>query len=388
MRVDRGVTLAVTGLATGGAATLGFVVLIPAVASDLQINSVAVGVIPSISYLAALLVAVPAGRAADLLPAGRLIFGAHAVIALGLCLVASAQHPIQLLSGVALAGAGYGLVVPPTNVLAAHGSTRRRGLVMSVKQTGVTAGAAVAGFLLPPVASLAGWRTAVLALAATCLLTTTATIRWAAASEKSVAERRTITRAGSSSARRESSTLPVAMRAYAFLMSAAQFGLIGYLAVELSHGRNWTQLEAGFGTAGVFVGASAGRLLFGLLYDRLAGTRERCLVWASGGGFVLLFFIPAYTTSLTALTILLLGLLGICIGGWNGVFQAVVADLAPPGQLGRFTASGAMYIYVGAVFGPLLLGGLLVSVSSRTAWTLLSGLPFLAFLAMRRRSRA
>ena len=62
-------------------ATLGFVALIPTVVRDLQFDTFVAGVIPGVTYLAALLVAVPAGRAADLLPANRLILGAHVNVA-------------------------------------------------------------------------------------------------------------------------------------------------------------------------------------------------------------------------------------------------------------------------------------------------------------------
>jgi MFS family permease len=72
-------------------------------------------------------------------------------------------------AGVAAAGLGYGLVNPPTNVLADPGSPRLRGLTMSIKQTGIPLGGILAGLLVPRAAAAVGWRWATAVPIAGCV---------------------------------------------------------------------------------------------------------------------------------------------------------------------------------------------------------------------------
>ena len=83
-----------------------------------------------------------------------------------------ALSPVSWLffAGVALAGLGYGAVNPPTNVLADTRAARRRGLSISVKQTGVPLGGIVAGLVVPAVSAHAGWRVALIVPIATCVV--------------------------------------------------------------------------------------------------------------------------------------------------------------------------------------------------------------------------
>ena len=87
-------------------------------------------------------------------------------------LVAPARRcPASRCSLLALAplviGLGYGPITPASShVLARTAPPSRMALTFSIKQTGVPAGAALAGALLPALALRIGWRAAFVAVAA------------------------------------------------------------------------------------------------------------------------------------------------------------------------------------------------------------------------------
>lgn len=87
------------------------------------------------------------------------------VMLAGILIIASADAPWQLAVGMAVASLGLAMFGPiPANVTATHWFTLRRGTAIAV----VAAGAAVAGFGLPPLAAWLidsyGWRTALAAI--------------------------------------------------------------------------------------------------------------------------------------------------------------------------------------------------------------------------------
>ena len=77
-----------------------------------------------------------------------------------------------------LMGLGYGPITPASSeVLVRTTPTDRMALTFSIKQTGVPAGAALAGASLPGLALLAGWRGAFVAIAAVGLVVVAAPSR-------------------------------------------------------------------------------------------------------------------------------------------------------------------------------------------------------------------
>jgi MFS family permease len=65
-----------------------------------------------------------------------------------------------------------------------------------------------------------------------------------------------------------------------------------------------------------------------------------CLPWLGG--------LPAIVQ------IMLLGLLGLGVTGWNGVLMAESARYAEPGQAGRAIGGTLVYTFVGVMIGPSL----------------------------------
>jgi len=87
-----------------------------------------------------------------------------AATAAGLALAAVARTYLMLLVATLVTGVGFALGNPATNhVLAFHVDPHRKGVLTGVKQSGVQAGAFLAGVALPGLAGGVGWRGALLA---------------------------------------------------------------------------------------------------------------------------------------------------------------------------------------------------------------------------------
>ena len=394
LRDDRQVAFAVVTMAFSSFATLGFPVLIPTIRGELHLSPAAVGSIASATYVAALLTAVPSGRMADRFGAEPMIGISQLAIGAGLLIVAISNGAIGFFSGVALAGAGYGIVTPATNLVAMNTSAvRSRGPIMSVKQAGVTVGGILAGAILPGVAALAGWRTAIL-LPVGCsafvagwvlLRRRTGTARERVMPAPPATRRGVAGGAGPATGMRSAA----ALGCYGFLMSGTQFVIFSYLALYLvdRHGQSTTL--AGSELSLAFIGASVGRLVWGVVSDRVFAARASALQLAATGTCVAIALIPVLVGG--SVTVPFLLLLGFCSVGWNGVFQAVVADSTSYANLGRASGLGLGAIYLGAVLVPPAFGLVLhLTTSWADSWLLAAVCPAATILVFRvaGRSRA
>ena len=278
-------------------------------------------------------------------------------------------------------GLGYGPVTPASShILARSTPPQRMGVVFSLKQTGVPLGGAMAGLVVPPLVLLWHWQGAALAVGAACLVM------------MGVAQ---LVRSGFDADRDRSGRISLGgvlrplrqvlgyrdMRNLAlctFFLSAMQLCLTSYLVTYLT-----SQYQASLVTAGLVLSLAqgagvAGRLLWGYVADRwLAPNRV----------LILLTFVMALAALVTALftphwPLLLVSVVSMVFGataiGWNGVYLARVAQLAPPGQAGALTGGTLFFTYFGVVIGPPLYAALVGLTGSAAAGYAGAGLALLA----------
>jgi len=347
----------VLALAAGGFAVVGASANAPLIQADLGLSEVGVGAIASVAYLGAMLTARPAGRATDRFGPTLVLATGLLVLAAGVTVVATAPAAAMFYAGIAVAGLGYGIVNPPTNVLANPGRAQRRGLVMSVKQAGVPLGGILAGAVLPAIGSVHGWRWAAVVPLATCAL-----------AGLLIAARGRVR----SSARGSGATLlrpDLRMRlphgyGYGFVMAGAQVSIFAFTTVYLVADRGLSVAESGLGVALLLVGGVCGRPLWGWFSDLHPELRLRHLQVVSVLGAVavtLLWVVPAALLPVALLVV------GLCAVGWNGVYVAAIAEAAEPGEVGSTTGASLVLINLGAVACPLLIG-FVVSLAGHWAW--------------------
>jgi MFS family permease len=292
--------------------------------------------------------------------------------------------------GTALIGAGYGQTNPAAAQLLARLTTpARRNMVFAVKQTGVPLGAAAAGLILPSLALLLGWRATALVVAALLLGAVLALwpLRQAWDAERDPAAP---LRGGSGSAWRELRAAPglLALSAIGALYAAIQLALGAYAVTMLVEEFGWGPVAAGAAASLVQGMGAVARLAWAWLADRWrAGLLVLAVIGiASAAAAVLLPFaiiwpVPAVLG--------LIGVLGFCAAGWNGVLIAEAARVAAPGRAGAATGGVLALTFAGVVTGPSVFALVVALAGSySTAFAVLAAMPLLgAAIALRAQRR-
>lgn len=375
-----GLLLATGAMAASTFGTLSFPAIAPIVRDRFDLSTVEVGMFTALVFLGAMVASIPAGRLTDWLGAPTMLAASQAGVAVGVSIAALAPTRLVFLTAIGVAGLAYGAVNPSSNVLVSDAIPRRhRGLMLSLKQTGVPIGGLFASALLPTIAEAVGWRLALLVpvvvlLVASVLCVTV--IRREA--EKLEATGDSLWEESAHEAGPAPGLAP--MSVYGFIMAGVQLSFVGYLTVYLVDAQGFTPAGAGFALALALAAGVSGRILWGAASDRYFRSHASSLTLAgliSMGGLLLLPVDggPALWVAIVVI--------GFCSIGWNGVYLALIADRATLRTLGRATGLALMFLYAGVVLLPPLFGFLLESIDSWPGfWLAASGLVLCAALAM------
>jgi sugar phosphate permease len=300
--------------------------------------------------------------------------GERAVIAVGLGAgalamlgAAAADGYVALLAWMVLAGLlGSAGIAASGRAVFGWFPRHERGLALGIRQTAVPAGAALASFSLPPLASAAGVDAALYALAGVMFLAALAAAIWL--------------REGP---RFESAAPPAPaatrdpriwrLSAASSLMIIGQIGVTSLLVLYLHGERGWSAADAALALGGVQLGAAAARLLAGRWSDlrderiepfrRLAAVAGVLLLGAALGGPI-------------AVPLLMAG--GVAAMSWNGLSFTAAAEISGRRQAG--TAMGiqntAMRVVAAGV--PVGLGALASAASWSAAFAVMGLTPLIA----------
>jgi MFS family permease len=366
-------------------------VLAPLAAADFGVDPIYVGVCVATIYgIAAVSGLMSGGLIARFGPI-RVSQSCLVLSALALACAALA-HPAALVANAVLVGLSYGPPTPASTTMLTRGTpARSMNLLFSVRQTGVPLGNMLAGALLPGFALTLGWRSTVLLLAAACLVLTVMVqpVRAAADAERDptrpifghnaiLGPLRLVFAQG------ELRRMALVSLAYSGMQSA----LSAFLVVYLHDGVGLPLVLAGVILSAAQIAGAAGRVLWGIVADRLAPPR------AVLGGLGLTMTAAALTTGLFAPGWPIAAIFAVCIvfGGsavaWNGVYLAQVARLAPPGRAGEITGGTTFVTFSGVVATPILFSAIVSTTGSYTpafvAIALLTGVAGLSFFFARK----
>jgi sugar phosphate permease len=287
--------------------------------------------------------------------------------ALAMFAAASSDGYVALLGWMALAGMLSSAAVAASG-RAVFGWFPRdeRGLALGLRQMAVPAGAALASFTLPPLASSAGVDAALYALAGAMALSAIASAIWL--------------RDGP---RVESAAPPAPdavrdpriwrLSAASSLMIIGQIGVTSLLVLYLYRERDWTAGHAALALAGVQVGAAVARVSAGRWSDMRDERIEPFRRLAAVAGVLLL---AAALGGPTAVPLLVAG--GIAAMSWNGLSFTAAAEISGRRQAG--TAMGiqntAMRLVAAGV--PVGLGALASAVSWHAVFVVMGVTPLIA----------
>lgn len=355
--VALGATLAIQVYTSLAATTVP--VLAPEVARSFGVSPKLVGVYVGILYVGSMTASLVSGGPIGRWGAIRVSQACVLLCALGIALLpvaAGAAAALALAACVpAILGLGYGpITAASSQVLARTAPPSRMALTFSIKQTGVPAGAALAGAVLPAIALSAGWQATALGVAAAGALVALAAQAVRADFDRDRDRRRAMTLAGVLAPLRE----VIAHRRLAdlsllgFFYAAGQVCAMSFLVAFLAEGLGHSLVLAGAALSTMTVGGVAGRIVWGGVADRTrAPSRVLVALGLVAGACALA--VAAWPDAAPLWPLFgVLALLGATAIGWNGVQLAEVARHAPPGAAGAITGASGFITFGGVVCGP------------------------------------
>jgi MFS family permease len=349
-------------------------VLAPVAAPDLGLAPQSIGFFASLTYLGAMLSGLMTGRLTArhgplAVCQAALVFGA-AGLALGYLSIA-AVVPLAAL----VIGFGYGIVNPvSSHILARRTPPGMMSLVFSIKQTGVPVGGAIAGVVAPPLALALGWAAALPVLAAACVACAVLLLpaRAALAEPRAAVAgpgglRGVLTGLGRPIRVALSSAGLREMSFASFGYAAVQLVFITYFVSYLALGLGYTLVTAGLVYACAHGAGIVGRIAWGAVADRwLAPRLTLAMLGVVSAACALLA--AAFSPGWPLAAVIAVGMLfGASAVGWNGVFLAEVARVAPAGQVTTATGGTQFFTFAGALSGPPLFAAAVWATGSY-AW--------------------
>lgn len=331
-------------------------VMAPAAAPLLGVSPAAIAYFVAMAYVGATAGSLGAGAWVRRFGPIRASQAGLLLCACGLAVAASGALP-AVLAGALLIGLGYGPTNPASSVILARATPPGMiALTFSIKQSGVPLGTAIAGAALPVLVLALGWQGA--ALAAALLLAVfsagIAPLRARYDGERDAAAPLSFA-AAVAPARLILRTPPLAQLALtSFLYAGIQNTLVAYLVTFLADSFAVSLVLAGMVMAASQVASVVARVFWGLLADRVVTRRAMLGLLGVGTGLTTLFALAATPGwPLWALVAFAMAL-GATAVGWNGVFLAEVARLAPDGRISEATAGATFFTFLGVVVTPPL----------------------------------
>jgi predicted MFS family arabinose efflux permease len=231
--------------------------------------------------------------------------------------------------------------------------------VFSIKQTGVPLGGMIAGALVPSLDIAIGWQLTFVSSGVACVLCAWAVqpLRAGLDDDRDPTVKPSMLTSVVQPLRLifEHPSLR-ALSMTSFLFAVCQMSLMAYLVTFLFEDLGWSLVAAGVALTVAQAGGVIGRILWGYVADRWLSPTMMLIVIA------LMLTFGAVGTALLRpdsspwILFPVLVIFGASAIGWNGVFLAEIARLAPAGQASVATGGTLCITFLGVVLGPPLFG--------------------------------
>lgn len=335
-------------------------VLAPTAAETFGVPARMVGLYTSIVYVGATTSSVIAPHLIARFGALRTSQGTIVFAAAGLVALAVGNLAFAVLSAL-LIGLAYGPGNTASNrLLTSLTSEGKRSGVFSIKQTSVPIGSALAGFIAPPLAVLFGWQWAVLFIGLACLSIAFMVQPWRAAldADRDPAHRIALPDLAAPVAFTMAHPKLRALAVTGLVYSGMQYAFGAIMVAFLVERAEVSAVEAGLILSAAMIASVIFRLAWGYIAD---WTRPDVILGLIGlltaGSVVAAIFVdPGWpVTGLLAL--------GCWFGAagfsWNGVYLALLADVAGSRHVAAATSGAMTMVFVGSLAFPAVFTGLL-----------------------------
>ncbi len=342
---------------------------------EMGLDPIWIGAQPTIVFIAAMIVGVLASSWVARINPMRATQLFVFLCVVGPALIATGSIVLVSL-GSAFIGAALGPSTPASShILGRVTPQHLQPLIFSIRQSGVTLGGVLAGFVTPLLMQRWDWQTSMLIVAAACAVTAVLVEIWV---------RGYNVHADPTIERRPAILAPVrlvlSIPSLRWLtlgivpLVIAQYGLTTFLVLYLQEDIDLSVITAGWVLGTALAAGGVGRIVFGMIAGRYLPPLTVLLALS-----ILAAAASLLTATLTgAWPLALIYLVGILYGagaaGWNGVFLAEAARLSPPGTISRVTGGIAFFIFAGIVVGPAGLALLIEQTSFPVAYMVMAAL--------------
>ena len=349
---------------------------------EFSITRAELGAVIAVSSALGAVVAIPSGRAVDLIGAKRSLLAVFALSALSFFVYAVAHNMVVMYVASAIAAVPLSAANSATNkTIARHLPRRRRGIVTGVKQSGVSLALFVSGVALPPVALRFGWRAALGIVGA---LTVIAMVLTGFVVPREPEDQPA--RATGIAAPRLHPGL-VALTVFAFLLGFAN-SAVAFIPLYAQEVLLLSPVLGGAAAGLTGFAAVVGRVIWARLADR-SGEFEKILYWQATAGVVSfgLILTAPYGTGAWQLVVGAL-LMGFTTSSWNSVGMLAVISRAGSGLAGSQSGVLMLGFMAGLGIGPPIQGWSVDFTGSYLVlWAMSMAMALLAAVTMTARVR-
>lgn len=354
-------------------------VMAPVAAPSLGLAPSAVGYFIALVYLGSMLGSVTSGGWVARFGPIRVSQVGLVLSLAGLAFGASAWLPLVALGAVVI-GLGYGPATPASShILARATPPGLVALTFSIKQTGVPLGGAIAGALVPAMIHAFGWRASALAVGLACLALAFAVEPVRSRYDTGLNRKAPISLRSAFApivlVLRERRLKEMALTS--FIYGGVQITLVSYLVTFLIDALALHLALAGLVMAASQVASMIGRVIWGVVADRALSRRRMLGLLGIGMGFSAIATLAVGSQWPAWLLFAYAAVFGATAVGWNGVYLAEVARLAPQGQTSQATGGCLFFTFLGVVVTPPLFNGVLSLAGSYAVAYAVFGVPSL-----------
>jgi sugar phosphate permease len=347
--------------------------LAPFFASTFALSAAQVGLMVSSLGVGRTLGVLPAGLIVDRVGENAVMVVAGVVAAVLFILAGLAKAWWTVAAALLVAGIFTGSAGPAgTKFIIGAFAPSRRGLPMGVRQSAIPFGGLLAAVALPLLAHRGGVDTALLACGAALACGAVCALVGMPALPAGPAARG---RPSGIRVVRADRDIRLAV-AWGMLFIGGQYAIVSYLILDLTHAPGLSLALATALLAVTQVGGLVGRVIWGLVSDRRLGGRRKppLQVMTIGGCACALVFAAQPAGAPTAVLVLVCLVAGATLIAWQGIWNALLSELAPAHAVGTAIGFGLTFTNVAIVLWPPLFGWIADrSGGYQLSWLVLAG---------------
>jgi ACS family hexuronate transporter-like MFS transporter len=345
----------------------------PFLAASLSLDNTRLGTIFGVLTAGSALTTALAGVAVDRYGERKMILFSGVTMGIALALASAVPAFVWLAGCFFLAGVGYAAATPAGGRAILLWFATGRGIAMGIRQMGVPLGGIVGALALPAIAAASNYRVALLCggvLTVAPGIATAILYREPAGESRARRSLRTILRALLEVARDRRLVL---VTLACMVLIFAQTAMLTFYTLTLVRDDGLDARVAAGALAIAQLGASAGRLGWGFISDRVfGGDRMLPVIFACAGATCASIGVARLPAHNIAAAYALAVFLGFTAAGWNGLFAAAQVEIGGLERAGSALGVGLTGLFAASAVAAPVFGAIADARGFAIAWYVLA----------------